>query len=243
MRVLPSVGAAAVAVAATVMLAPAAFANNAPGDNGTIKIHDAKTGEALVKNEPHVCSFYLDAFFFDGEQQANWQIVDKPPTGTTKDKPAASGKLTPGADGHGRTDDMTLPNGHYKLTYTFTGEHSEAGKHKVFWVDCPADSGTGGTTTGGTTTGGDTTGGTTSGTTAGTTGSTTDGSTVSGGATTGGTSTSGVDDTASPSPTSSSGSLAETGASVVGPSLLAAGLVAAGIAFTVGFRRRSAQRH
>ncbi|HEY3483640.1 MAG TPA: hypothetical protein VGL02_32660, partial [Streptomyces sp.] len=61
MRVLPSVGAAAVAVAATVLLAPAAYAHgNAPGDNGTIKIHDARTGEELVKNEPHVCTFYLD---------------------------------------------------------------------------------------------------------------------------------------------------------------------------------------
>lgn len=240
MRVLPSVGAAAVAVAATVMLAPAAFANNAPGDNGTIKIHDAKTGEALVKNEPHVCSFYLDAFFFDGEQKADWQIVEMPPTGT-KGKLATSGELTPGADGHGRTDDMNLPDGHYKLTYTFTGEHSEAGKHKVFWTDCPGDSGTGGTTTGGDTagttggnTGGDTSGGATSGTTGG--------GTVSGGAgNTGG--SSGVGDTASPSPSSSSDSLAETGASVVGPSVLAAILLGAGIAFSVRFRRRGAQRH
>lgn len=56
MRALTSVGAAALAVSATLLAAPVAFAD-APGDNGTIKIHDAKTGEALEKDEPHVCSF------------------------------------------------------------------------------------------------------------------------------------------------------------------------------------------
>ncbi len=242
MRVLPRLGAAAVAVAATVMLAPAAFAD-APGDNGTVKIHDAKTGEALVKNEPHVCTFYLDAFFFDGEQEADWQIFEKTPTGT-KDKAAASGQLMPGTDGHGRTADMTLADGHYKLVYNFTGERSEAAKHKVFWVDCPADSGSGGTTTGGTTDGGTTTGSTDGGTTSG---STDGGGTVSGGVTdggtTGGTSTPTVDDTASPSPTSGTGNLAETGASVVAPTALAAVLLAAGVVFTVRFRRKGAQRH
>jgi hypothetical protein len=34
-------------------LAPAAHAT-APGDNGTVKIHDAQTGEDLRRNEPHV---------------------------------------------------------------------------------------------------------------------------------------------------------------------------------------------
>jgi hypothetical protein len=30
---------------------------------------------------------------------------------------------------------MTLANGHYKLFWTFAGEHG-SGKHKVFWVAC-----------------------------------------------------------------------------------------------------------
>jgi len=32
---------------------------------------------------------------------------------------------------------MTLANGHYKLFWTFAGEHGIA-KHKVFWVACKA---------------------------------------------------------------------------------------------------------
>jgi len=238
MRVLPSVGAAAVAVAATVLLAPAASAHTAaPGDNGTVKIHDATTGEELVKNEPHVCRFYLDAFFFDGEQKADWRIVEMPPTGT-KGKLATSGELTPGADGHGRTDDMTLPDGHYKLSYTFDDENGKA-KQKVFWTDCADDSGSGGTSTG-STDGGTGDGGTTDG---GTSTGTTGGGTAAGGTgdTSGGTA---VDDTTSPSPTTSgTGNLAETGASVTGISVLAAGLLAAGVTFAVRSRRRSAQRH
>ncbi|MET8405784.1 hypothetical protein ABZV53_42660, partial [Streptomyces sp900116325] len=43
-------------VAAALLFAPSAHAT-APGDNGTVKIHDATTGEELRKNEPHVCTF------------------------------------------------------------------------------------------------------------------------------------------------------------------------------------------
>ncbi|MBM9504187.1 LPXTG cell wall anchor domain-containing protein [Actinacidiphila acididurans] len=269
MRVLPSVGAAAVAVAATVVLAPGASAHgNAPGDNGTIKIHDAKTGAELVKNEPHVCTFYLDAFFFDGLQKADWKIVDQPPTGK-EDVVASTGAITLDGSGHGRTDDMTLPDGHYKLLWNFDGEHGKA-KQKVFWVDCAAEGGTasGGTTDGGSTagtTGGSTDGGSTTGTTTGgsdggtasggsTTGTTsgsTGGSTAAGGSTSGSTSggdTSGTDSTSSPVAASSSGStggsggsLAETGASVAGASVLGVVLLAIGAA--VMFRRRGSRQH
>ncbi len=40
-------------------------------------------------------------------------------------------------NGGGFTGDMTLPNGHYKLYWNFTGEHGFA-KQKVFWVACGA---------------------------------------------------------------------------------------------------------
>jgi LPXTG-motif cell wall-anchored protein len=42
--------------------------------------------------------------------------------------------------GEGRTDDLVLASGHYKLTWQFEGEHG-AGKHKVFWVDCEDEEG------------------------------------------------------------------------------------------------------
>ena len=137
MRTLRSTGALVAAAALSLLAAPAAHATP-PGDNGTVKIHDAKTGEELRKNEPHVCSFYLDAFGFDGAQEVDWKIVEMPPTGT-KGKLADSGSLTLDAEGHGRTDDKTLPDGHYKLVWNFDGEHGEA-KHKVFWTDCEDDS-------------------------------------------------------------------------------------------------------
>ncbi|MFI0155975.1 hypothetical protein [Streptomyces lydicus] len=141
MRALSSACAASTALAATLLLPTTAYAHNAPGDNGTVKIHDAKTGEALKKNEPHVCTFYLDAFGFDGLQKVDWRIAEWPPTGT-KNKTADSGTITLDTDGHGRTEDQKLPDGHYKLYWNFDGEKGAA-KHKVFWVDCADQGGTG----------------------------------------------------------------------------------------------------
>ncbi|MFJ8854354.1 LPXTG cell wall anchor domain-containing protein [Streptomyces sp. NPDC102437] len=134
MRTLASAGTLTAAVAAAIMLAPAAHAT-APGDNGTVKIHDAKTGEELRKNEPHVCTFYLDAFGFDGTQKVDWRIEAWAPTAHVKGETVKSGSLTLDAEGHGRTPDQSLPDGHYKLFWNFDGEHGRA-KQKVFWTDC-----------------------------------------------------------------------------------------------------------
>ncbi|WP_345037002.1 LPXTG cell wall anchor domain-containing protein [Streptomyces sannanensis] len=131
MRTFVSLSAAT--AAAFALLTPAAYATPR-GDNGTVKIHDAKTGEELRKNEPHVCTFYLDAFGFDGGQQVGWKIVEMPPTGT-KGTEAKNGSLSLDAEGHGRSEDMNLPDGHYKLIWNFDGEHGKA-KHKVFWTEC-----------------------------------------------------------------------------------------------------------
>jgi hypothetical protein len=104
------------------------------GDNGTVKIHNSSTPVTDRRNEPHVCVFYLDAFGFDPGQSVSWQIKSWPPTG---DRAVVDqGTLTlDSADG--RTSDQALPNGHYKLFWTFTGEHGAA-KQKVFWVSCPS---------------------------------------------------------------------------------------------------------
>lgn len=147
MRALTTACAATVALAASALFAPAALAHSAPGDNGNVKIHDAKTGEELHKNEPHVCTFYLDGFRFDGAQQADWHIERWSPTAGDKGETVKSGSLTLDGSGHERTEDLALPDGHYKLFWNFDGEHGEA-KHKVFWVDCADDGeGDGGTGT------------------------------------------------------------------------------------------------
>ncbi|MFF3340575.1 LPXTG cell wall anchor domain-containing protein [Streptomyces flavidovirens] len=135
MRVSLSIGAVVTAAALSLPTAPTAFATPS-GDNGTVKIHDAKTGEDLRKNEPHVCSFYLDAFGFDAGQQVDWRIEAWAPTAGVKGEQVLSGSLTLDDDGHERTEDLTLPDGHYKLFWNFDGEHGKA-KHKVFWTDCP----------------------------------------------------------------------------------------------------------
>ncbi|MER7406570.1 LPXTG cell wall anchor domain-containing protein [Streptomyces sp. NPDC000070] len=133
MRTLSRAGAVAAAVSAVLLLAPAAQASP-PGDNGTVKIHDASTGEELRRNEPHVCAFYLDAFGFDGGQEVGWHIDAIPPS-ENRGETVKSGALTLDAEGHGRSEELSLPDGHYKLFWNFDGEKGAA-KHKVFWTDC-----------------------------------------------------------------------------------------------------------
>ncbi|MFE6941239.1 LPXTG cell wall anchor domain-containing protein [Streptomyces chartreusis] len=146
MRTLNRFGALSAVAAAALLSAPAAAHATAPGDNGTVKIHDATTGEELRKNEPHVCEFYLDAFGFDSVQQVSWHIEAWAPTAAVKGETVKSGAITLDDEGHGRTDDMTLPDGHYKLFWNFQGEKGSA-KHKVFWTDCEDEEPGGGTPT------------------------------------------------------------------------------------------------
>ncbi|MEU9173332.1 LPXTG cell wall anchor domain-containing protein [Streptomyces sp. NPDC048420] len=146
MRTLTRFGVLSAVASAAFLVAPAAHATP-PGDNGTVKIHDATTGEELRKNEPHVCTFYLDAFGFDAVQEVDWHIEAWAPTADVKGETVKSGEITLDADGHGRTDDLSLPDGHYKLFWNFEGENSQAAKHKVFWTDCSEEEGGGGTAT------------------------------------------------------------------------------------------------
>jgi hypothetical protein len=103
------------------------------GDNGTVKVHRTTTSADDPRNEPHVCGFYLDGFNFDAGQQVSWRIVSWPPTGNRTE--VLHGTLTLDQDGHGRTNDLSLANGHYKLYWNFNGENGRA-KQKVFWVKC-----------------------------------------------------------------------------------------------------------
>ncbi|GAA3805077.1 hypothetical protein GCM10022403_043810 [Streptomyces coacervatus] len=142
MRTLTRAGALSAVAAAALLSAPVAAHATAPGDNGTVKIHDATTGEELKRNEPHVCTFYLDAFGFDAVQQVDWHIEAWAPTAATKGATVKTGAITLDAQGHGRTADLSLPDGHYKLFWNFDGENGAA-KHKVFWTDCKGSEGGG----------------------------------------------------------------------------------------------------
>lgn len=125
--------AATTAVVLALGSAPLAFA--APGDNGDVKIHNSTTPVDDQRDEPKVCVFYLDAFNFDTVQQVNWTIEQQPPTGTAQ---VLAGSITL-SNGTGHTADFTLPDGHYKLEWTFVGE-SGAAKQKVFDVSCVTSS-------------------------------------------------------------------------------------------------------
>ncbi|MEU1225460.1 LPXTG cell wall anchor domain-containing protein [Streptomyces sp. NPDC005828] len=202
-------------MAGSLALAPVASASGGPkGDNGTVKIHDSKTGEEIKANEPKVCEFYLDAFNFDASQKAIWHIEAWSNNDLEKHETVKDGSITLDAQGHGRTEDMTLADGQYKLFWNFDGENGKA-KHKVFKVACEKEStggATGEQTTGGSTTGEQTTGGSTTGetTTGGsTTGETTTGETTTGGSTTGETTATGG---------STSGETSATGGSTTGGS-------------------------
>jgi hypothetical protein len=132
---------AAVLLALLAGFGPAAQANDTPGNNGTVKIHEGNTendpGE--VRNEPHVCTFHLHFYFADPEQAGTWEIQEWAPTGV-KGTVVLSGTYDTHGDGEDREPDQgvyTLPDGHYKLFWDGdldTGKHD---KMKVFWVDCP----------------------------------------------------------------------------------------------------------
>jgi hypothetical protein len=130
----------AILLAAFAGLGPIVLANDTPGNNATVKIHDGNTendpGE--VRNEPHVCTFHLHFYFADPVQAGTWEIQEWAPTGQ-KGSVALSGTYDTAGDGEDRqpADGVyTLPDGHYKLFWDGdldTGKHD---KMKVFWVDC-----------------------------------------------------------------------------------------------------------
>lgn len=122
----------ALAAGGAVLLgAPAAVA--APGDNGDVKVHTVGTAVSAQANQPKVCKFYLDAFNFDVAQGINWTIA--PQSAQAGTSATLSGVVTL-ANGAGVTENLLLPTGQYKLSWTIVGGNGAA-KQKVFKVDCP----------------------------------------------------------------------------------------------------------
>ncbi len=114
-----------------------------PGDHGDVKVHVSTASPTDRSNDPKVCLFNLTALDFDMLQSLTYTIAAQPATSDG----AALGGTIPLVGGTGRTPNLSLPNGQYKLVWTFAGEQG-AGKQKVFNVDCPAGTVTGGTTRG-----------------------------------------------------------------------------------------------
>jgi len=115
----------------------ASVALGAPGNNGTIKVHDEREPSPVVKNEPHVdCPFHFHFFFADAGQEGAWWVTPWAPTGS-KAGSVASGTYATDQNGEYVTEDLTLDAGHYKLFWE--GAENPGGntniKHKAFWVD------------------------------------------------------------------------------------------------------------
>ncbi|WP_116244809.1 hypothetical protein [Nocardiopsis sp. FIRDI 009] len=108
--------------------------NGAPGDNGTVKIHDPERPEEDNRNVPKVCGFYIRAFHFDAGQEVAWEIVTQGGAPDSRET-VLEDTLVLDEEGEGSTDLLDLPDGHYRLNWTFEGENGDA-KHKVFKVTC-----------------------------------------------------------------------------------------------------------
>jgi hypothetical protein len=129
------------ALTATTVLAGPALASAAPGDNGTVKIHDPNTDEQDNRNEPHVCEFQIVASNFDAVQDVDWKILTQ--GGRNGGQLVEEGSIVLDGEGAGSTEVIGLENGHYRLNWTFEGQKSNSAKHKVFWVECDEEQPTG----------------------------------------------------------------------------------------------------
>ncbi|MFI9782784.1 hypothetical protein ACIHEI_04610 [Kitasatospora sp. NPDC051984] len=116
--------------AALPLAAPAVPAFAAPGDHGDVKIHSTGVPFNDPRDESKVCKFYLDAFNFDTVQLISWEIDQQQPAGTR----TLSGTIVL-AGGTGHTTNLSVPDGSYKLSWSFVGQTGPT-KQKTFTVDC-----------------------------------------------------------------------------------------------------------
>jgi hypothetical protein len=134
-----AVGIASAALLAAPGAAPAGAAPaGAPGNNGTVKIHEG-AGEPSPepRNEPHVCIFHVHALFFDAGQVLTFTVQSWEPTGDRS--VVLAGSITADTSGAGRapvTGAYSLPDGHYRLTVDTGNGTPTQDKHKMFWVRC-----------------------------------------------------------------------------------------------------------
>jgi hypothetical protein len=136
-------------------MAPAAFAQDPTGNNGTVKVDGVAFG-AHPNNEPHVgCVFEIDFYNYDaGGLEATVTFTGQAPTGKDiilvdndvvelQDDPAGGGTDVDAQVQYdlsslvGLLGDPHPQQGfHIKLTVHAEGSRGADTKHKVFWVEC-----------------------------------------------------------------------------------------------------------
>ncbi|GHF80474.1 hypothetical protein [Streptomyces thermodiastaticus] len=116
---------------ATWLAAPVAKA--APGDAGDIRIHRVGVPYGVPKDDPVVCKFYLEAANFGELTTVGYTIQAQPPLPSSA---TVTGAIALGLNsGAGHTDEMTLADGQYRLTWTIGSNPKE----KIFRVNCHQD--------------------------------------------------------------------------------------------------------
>jgi hypothetical protein len=126
-RTLIAVGVAAASLG--VVAAPAGA-----GNKGTIKIHETGTTPEFVNNDPKVCTFDVEGFFFDEGQEGILTIAVQGGDAPTGVAPADQDYGPADEDGFMVSAEYNLEPGHYKAT--FTDEDGNKFKSKVFKVEC-----------------------------------------------------------------------------------------------------------
>lgn len=113
----------------------------APGNRGTVKIHEVGTPEDDRRNEPHVCDFEIVGFGFPDDASLEITIEGHggPNAGPgTFASTVAADQLSDTGDWV--VDGPTLADGMYKLSVENTTAPGGP-KQKVFKVDCPDEGG------------------------------------------------------------------------------------------------------
>jgi hypothetical protein len=147
----------------TVAGASAAWAADPGGNNGTVKIQTTdvdSTDNPDPSNDPHVpCTFEVSFFGFDTDQTATITFTIQPPSGNNDAVLLSETKTVSDDPAGGSADDDAVftydastwglgayayqPNQGYHVKLTIQSDGVPSGvKHKVFWLQCAAPTGT-----------------------------------------------------------------------------------------------------
>jgi hypothetical protein len=138
-RALSITGIATLALSLALSIGPAFGANP---NSGTVKVHDASTGQeaSTQGNEPWVCSFWVTFTTTGDAESGTWQLLSWPPTGdgTVIEFGAYDTSVT----GSASTPTLSPSAGHYRFEWQVTGDSNS--KNKTLWVadDCGATAST-----------------------------------------------------------------------------------------------------
>jgi len=112
----------------------------APGNTGTVKIHDVGTPDDDRREEPKVCVFRIVGFGFPADADLVVSIAGQGGPNVAGTGSFGPTEVSVDSGGDFAIAGPTLPDGLYKLSVENTTAPGGA-KQKVFEVDCPAEVG------------------------------------------------------------------------------------------------------